>query len=417
MKLAEFKETVIIALEAMKANKLRSLLASLGVIIGISTVILMGWILGGLQSAMDETFRIIGVDMLYIDKWDWSGGKNWKLVRQRKDITFEQAQQLQERLSYAELVFPNARTWGGNIKYGNDVFNGISIIGTTTAHGMTSAGETILGRYFTPYEENVNAKVVVLGHKVYTTIFPDPNPIEQTIKINGHNFLIVGVIKKQGTMFFDFIDNQVFIPVGSFISIYGRHNRSISIGIKAGSEDYLDYVRAEARGIMRSIRNLQPNDEDDFSINETKAFENQVATIKQYVWGIGIGMTVLSFVVGIIGIMNIMFVSVTERTKEIGIRMAIGAKRRSIMFQFIVESSTLCLIGAFLSLIICSGIAYLVATFLPTFVEETSFLLPYLPFELLIIASIVSIFVGVLSGLIPALRASRLDPVEALRFE
>jgi putative ABC transport system permease protein len=417
MTFVEFKETIVIAIDAMKGNKLRSLLASLGVVIGISTVILMGWVLTGLQTAMDETFRMIGVDILYIDKWDWAGGKNWKLVRQRKDITFEQADLMMERLTNAELIFPTARTWGGNIKYENNVFNGITIIGTTSEHGLTSAGETIEGRYFTPFEESIHSKVVVLGHKVYTTIFPDGNALNQTIKINGHKFFVIGVIRKQGTMFFDFIDNQVFIPVGSFVGVYGKHNRSISIGIKAGSEEMLDEVREEARGIMRSIRNVDPNAEDDFSINETKAFESQVATLKLYVWGIGIGMTVLSFIVGIIGIMNIMFVSVTERTKEIGIRMAIGAKRRSILFQFIVESSTLCFIGAIISLIICSGITFAVATILPQFLEEAGFLTPYLPFQLLIIASIVSILVGVLSGIIPAIRASKLNPIDALRFE
>jgi putative ABC transport system permease protein len=153
MTFVEFKETIVIAIDAMKGNKLRSLLASLGVVIGISTVILMGWVLTGLQTAMDETFRMIGVDILYIDKWDWAGGKNWKLVRQRKDITFEQADLMMERLTNAELIFPTARTWGGNIKYENNVFNGITIIGTTSEHGLTSAGETIEGRYFTPFEE------------------------------------------------------------------------------------------------------------------------------------------------------------------------------------------------------------------------------------------------------------------------
>jgi len=215
----------------------------------------------------------------------------------------------------------------------------------------------------------------------------------------------------------DFIDNQVFMPLGSFLKIYGGNNRNIAIGIKAKSEDMLDEIREESRGIMRSIRNLQPGAEDDFSINETKAFENQTATLKLYVWGIGIGMTVLSFLVGIIGIMNIMFVSVAERTKEIGIRKAIGAKNRSILIQVISEATVLCLLGAFISLIFCSIIAYSVATILPKFIPQAGFLQAFLPLELLIIASLVSLFVGILAGLIPALRASNLDPVEALRFE
>jgi putative ABC transport system permease protein len=215
----------------------------------------------------------------------------------------------------------------------------------------------------------------------------------------------------------DFIDNQVFIPLTTFNAVMGDFGRSFSIAVKAGSPDRLDYVRSQTRGHMRMIRNLDPWEEDDFSINETKAFESTVKEIRYTVWGIGIGMTVLSFVVGIIGIMNIMFVSVTERTKEIGIRKAIGAKKRSILLQFIVEAAALSFIGAIIAFLGCSGLVYLVATLVPKAVPELSFLSPVIPYQLLLIASVVSIFVGMLAGLIPAIRASNLDPVDALRYE
>ncbi len=417
MKLSEIGENIVIALDAMKSNKVRSALASLGVVIGISTVIMMGWILSGLQSAMDDTFKIMGVDVMYIDKWDWAGGKNWKELQYRKNITMEQVEDFRERLQSAELTFPSVMIWGQDIKFETENYKGISVVGTTYEHGLTPAGETLLGRYYTIFEQDNNADVVVLGHKVYTTVFPNEYPIGKIIKINGHKYTVIGVIRKQGTQMFDFIDNQVFIPVKSALSTFGSFDRSVSVGIKAGGEERLDLVREEARGLMRVIRNVQPHEEDDFSINETKAFERQTEVIKLYVWGVGIGMTVLSFIVGIIGIMNIMFVSVTERTKEIGIRKAIGAKKRSILFQFIFEAATLSLAGAFLSLIMCSALVFGIATVLPKMVPETEFLKPYLPFELLIIASLVSIFVGMAAGFIPALRASNLDPVEALRFE
>ncbi|GAB1372602.1 ABC transporter permease [Candidatus Kapaibacterium sp.] len=417
MTFSEIIENIKLAYDSMRSNKVRSFLASLGVVIGISTVILMGWILSGLQSAMDDTFKIIGVDVIYIDKYDWAGGKKWKETRNRKDITLEQADDFMSLIQTAETAFPTIRDWAGTIKYENNNYKGISILGTTHHHGLTPAGETSQGRYFTPFEEDSKANVVVIGSKVASSIFPNNDALGKDIKIQGHKFMIVGVIKKQGTMMLDFIDNQVFLPLGSFIKVFGKNGRSVSIGVKAGGEEKLDVIREESRGIMRTIRNLHPSEEDDFSINETKAFESQTAQIKLYVWGVGIGMTVLSFIVGIIGIMNIMFVSVTERTKEIGIRKAIGAKSRSILFQVISEATALCIVGALISLFICSAIAYSVATILPKFVPQAEFLKPYLPMELLIIASLVSLFVGVLAGLLPALRAARLDPVEALRFE
>ncbi len=417
MKLIEFKETLIIALDSLKANKMRSFLASLGVVIGISFVIIMGWLLSGLDSAVDETFKTIGVDMMYIDKFDWAGGKNWKDIRQRKDITLDQVNKFSERIQSAELTFPSVKQWGSTVKYINITFTGINITGTSSNHALTSAGEVSDGRHFTPFEDDINANVAVLGSKVSESFFPDGGSVGKTIRINGHKFIVIGVIKKQGTMFLDFLDNQIYVPLGSFLKTFGKLNRSISVGIKAGSEKNLDEVREEARGIMRSIRNVSPYEQDDFSINETKAFEAQVATIRLIVWGVGIGMTILSFFVGIIGIMNIMFVSVTERTKEIGIRKAIGAKKSAILMQFIFESTALCLLGSLISLIFCSILVFSAAKLLPLITPNLGFLSPYLSLNLLLIASLVSIFVGIMSGLVPAMRAANLDPIEALRFE
>ncbi len=417
MKISEIRENIVIAYSAMASNKVRSALASLGVVIGISTVILMGWILSGLQTALDDTFKMMGVDVLYIDKWDWTGGKNWKDIKYRKNITLDQVNEIRSKIQTAELTFTSTENWGQSVKYGNQNFNGINIAGITYEHGRTPAGETLLGRYFTQFEQYNHSNVAVIGYKVYQTIFSNEDPLGKDIKINGHKFIIIGVVKKQGTLMFDFVDNKVYLPLEQYFSTFGKYDISLSVGIKAGGEENIDKVREESRGLMRIIRNLKPHQEDDFSINETKAFEKQTAQLKLYVWGIGIGMTVLSFLVGIIGIMNIMFVSVTERTKEIGIRKAIGAKKRSILFQFIFEAAVLSLSGAFFSLIICSGLVYLVATILPTMVPETAFLKPFLPYQLFIIASLVSIMVGVAAGFVPAQRAANLDPIEALRFE
>ncbi len=416
-RIIELIESVKLAFTSLSSNKMRSGLASLGVVVGISVVILMGWILAGLDKAMQDTFNIIGEDMLYVDKWNWAGGKNWKEMRSRKHITLEQALQLTEKIKSAEYVIPIASNWSVNVKSDNELFQGIRLRGVTSDYGLTPGGEILEGRFFSGMEEEYGSNVVVIGYNVYTTIFPEGKALGKEIKINRHKFTVIGVVKKQGTMFFDMMDNMMYIPLSAFLTTFGTKGRSLSVAVKAGNINRMDIVRDETRGWMRVIRNLAPDEDDDFSINETKAFEESVKEIRLYVWGIGIGMTALSFIVGMIGIMNIMFVTVSERTKEIGIRKAIGAKNSSILMQFLVESSSLCFIGAIISLFFCSAIAYLTASYLPDKIEEVGFLTKFLPLELFFIATATSVFIGMAAGLIPAMRAAGLDPVDALRYE
>ena len=413
----EIWETIRLAKQSLVANKLRSFLAMLGVMVGISIVILMGWLLKGLDDAVNRTFEIIGEDMLFIDRWDWTGRTRWQDTRNRKRVTVNQADELREMSEFAQFVIPNINNWGTKILYDGSQFDGMTCVGTTYENMYTPAGELQMGRYFNQLDEFKSNRVVVLGYNVWQSVFQNKDPIGKTIKLDGHKFEVIGVVKKRGTFMFDFIDNQFFIPLTTFDNVFKSSWRSVSIGVKAGSRENLDRVRDEITGHMRSIRNVRPGNDNDFSINETKAFESLIKDIRFQVWAIGIGLTMLSFTVGIIGIMNIMFVSVSERIKEIGIRKAMGAKRRDISLQFLVESSFLSFLGAFLAMIFCSIMAVAIAYALPKFIPEASFLSPYLPIEIFVIASLVSIFVGVLAGLIPAFRAARLDPVISLRTD
>lgn len=416
MKFTEITESVKIALNSIRSNKVRSSLAALGVVVGISVVILMGWALSALDAALNDTINLMGEDVVYIDKFDWSGSVKWEEVRQRKNITLHQAEEIVRLAKTPVVATYEINALGITVKYKDNSINTASCSGVLSNYSETPTGEIATGRFFSEFEANLGAKVAIIGYNINKTLFPNDDAIGKEIKVNGRKFTVIGVNKKHSTMMMDFLDNIVHIPLRSYYKIFGG-NQSYTITLRAGSPDKIPEMKAEVEGLMRSIRNLKPGMENDFSMNESKQFEEMMANFRMYVWGIGLGMTVLSFIVGIIGVMNIMFVSVVERTKEIGIRKALGAPRASILTQFIVEATVLCFIGAIVALLVCTVLVFAIGTIVPMIMPALSFLSPFMPVNLFIIATVVSVFVGICAGFVPAYRAAKLDVVDALRFD
>jgi putative ABC transport system permease protein len=404
----EFKEGMAIAFAAIRANKMRSVLTTLGIVIGIVSVTLMGTAIEGLDRAFNKSIAALGTDVLYVQKFPWIINEDdfWKL-RNRKDILIQHAKAIEKNSEYASAVNPVIGTFK-NVKYGQKLVENVVIVGTGSDMLETSGATVAFGRFFTRVEADGGRPVCALGSEVAANLFPNENPIGKIIKIGGYAYHVSGVFDKQGSFLgSQSLDNRVYVPINRFFQEFMSFRGGIQIWVKAKSVGELDETKEEIRGIMRKSRGLKPKDQDDFAINQQEILVQTFNQIGGVIAAVGLFITGMSLFVGGIGIMNIMFVSVTERTREIGIRKAIGAPKRTILMQFLMESAALCLIGGIIGIIIAFPISLIIDTFLPT----------AMPLSVVAIALVVSIIVGIVSGFLPAYRASRLDPVDALRYE
>jgi putative ABC transport system permease protein len=405
---AEIHEGLGISWNALRANKLRSVLATLGIVIGVLTVTLMGAAINGLNQAFIRNVSALGADVFYVSRYKWFNDsyEDWLDTRKRPSISLAEAETLAQQLTLSDAVAPTADN-GDSVKYKTRSASSVDIIGTTEAYLQTSGVDVAEGRFLTSADARGGQPVCVIGNDVATNLFRNDPPLGERIKIENQSFLVVGVLDKQGTMFGYSLDNRVIIPLRQYLGVVEEYP-SIEIQVKAGALAHLDEAREEVQQVMRRVRHLRPSQPDNFSINQqdqiVKWFHDQTATIAV----IGLFVTSLALFVGGIGIMNIMFVSVVERTREIGVRKAIGAKRRNILLQFLIESACICLLGGLIGL----GIAWLVSLAVSHWLFPAS-----LSGTVVTMSLFVSLLTGVVSGFLPAWRAARMDPVEALRSE
>jgi putative ABC transport system permease protein len=412
--LYELTESFRIAFAQIRANKLRSVLTALGVIIGIVAVTLMGTAIRGIDTGFTKSLAMLGDDVLYVQKWPWGGVEDWWNYANRPPIRPEDADKLNHIIeqtpnSLLEVAVPvSAR--GNSVKAGENKVSGVFTIGTTADYGRLISADFSEGRLFNDTEAAGGRPVCVLGFDVAEALFQNRSSIDQTVMIGGHPFTVIGVVAKQGSFLglFSF-DNQAILPLEAFRK-YFSVRRGAEIRVKITDKTRVADAREELIGAMRRVRAQLPGERDNFNINEQGAFKAQLDPIKQGIALAGLFITGLSLFVGAIGIMNITFVSVKERTKEIGTRKALGARRRTILLQFLIEAVSICLIGGFVGLGLTYGLVLAVGAAFPAIPVEFSV-------SLVFISMAVSILTGIISGFAPAWGASRLDPVVALRYE
>ncbi len=408
--LFQLKEGLLISLKAIRANKARSVLTTLGIVIGVTSVVLMSTAIAGINKSFQSGVSSLGSDNIYIDKWSWFGGDlPWWKMRNRKPIKMDDYKEFKRLAKLPSAIAPSTfKTL--NVKHGENVVDGVLVLGSTSEYINTTNLNFANGRFFTEIESKGARNVAVIGSNVAKKLFPRGNGLNKTVSLKGIKYKVIGVLEEQGSWLMQNFnpDNQVFIPIESMFKHFSSRRRGITINVRAPNSSMVDAITEEAITIMRRIRGLKYNEPNDFSINKQDAL---LKNIDQTIGIIKIGgffITGLSLFVGAIGIMNIMFVSVKERTKEIGIRKAIGATRKTILGQFLAEASLICMIGGLIGLILAIIGSMIISQYdFPVSVQPGS----------VVLAIGISLITGIVSGLAPAYTAAKMDPVDALRYE
>lgn len=404
-----FTEAILIALSSLRANRLRSILTLLGIVIGVSTVITVVSFISGLNDYVADKILNLGPDVFTVTRQPAviTSIDDFIEARKRKNLTLQDMEAIREICTDCKSVGAVVRA-GGRVKYGREFLTDTSIQGYTEETASILGTELAAGRFITGYDVSHARNVCIVGYDVVDMLFPFMDPIGKTLMINDQPFQIVGVGEKLGQVFGQSRDNWVIIPISLHQKIWGSR-RSVQIYGKAMREDRLQDAHDQARLIMRARHHIPYNGKDDFSISTNQNLMAIWQNISRTFFAVTIAIASISLVVGGIVVMNIMLVSVTERTREIGIRKAAGARKGDIRIQFLVESATVSLVGGILGILLGSAIAITVSSFTP--------LPAAIKWWAVMLGIVVSTSIGLFFGIYPATKAANLDPIVALRYE
>jgi len=412
LKWDSLRESLMMALGAIRGSKLRSVLTLLGVAVGVFSIISVMTALGVLRNGIEEGMTQLGANTYQIQKFPASFGDNGRgRFRNRKDISYEQALAVKEKMTLAEAVGIEGWQFGRMVFWQGTRSNpNIMICGENTEGVITNDWVIESGRSFSDADVDEARMVAVLGKPVVEKLFPSyVDPVGQTIRVDGAIYTVIGVFQKKGGSLGGNQDNFVCTPITTFFSRYGKEDRDIHIMVKARSRDVVDDAIEQSRMILRAVRHVPPGAEDDFSWFSNDSLISQFNDLTLYLrLGVLLVSSIALLAAGV-GIMNIMLVSVTERTREIGVRKSIGALRKDILTQFMIEAVILCELGGSVGIVlgvICGNVVGILMD-VPAVI----------PWNWVGLGVLVCSVVGLIFGVYPAWKASHLDPIEALRFE
>ena len=404
----DLRESAWMAFESIRANKFRAFLTTLGIVIGVWAVIGMQTFISGLNHTVEENLSVLGAGTFYVQKYP-AIVTNGKKYRNRKDITLEQVEAVKERANLVGLISPSMFTFGKTVRFRDKKTNpDVFVYGGNELWAMVNGFFVDEGRFFTAADVDHRAAVCVIGQTLVEKLFPFINPVGQEILLDNHRVRVVGVFEEKGQMFGQDRDNIVVIPITTFQKFFGK-NQSVEFAVKAKDPERIEEAIDQVVGILRTVRKVPPGKPNDFEILTRDTLMDTWKNLTRSVFLGALLIAGMSLLVGGIGIMNIMLVSVTERTREIGIRKAVGARRLDILWQFIVEAVILSGVGGVIGVFfgILSGKLIGTAIHWPTTI----------PFGAAVVGFLFASAVGLFFGIYPAVKASKLNPIEALRYE
>jgi putative ABC transport system permease protein len=403
------QETLRLALDTLRAHKLRTFLTLLGVILAVTTLVAVMSVLNGLNLYVANKIANLGANAFIVDRFGIiTNEAQWYKARKRPALRPDDLEALGNEMKLASAVVGEQQTIA-DVRYGNDLMEDVNILGATPFFAPLEAIDVSSGRLLTESDEIHRSNVCIIGADVAKKFFSGIDPIGKAIRPGQGQYEIVGVAKELGTVLGQSRDNFVMIPLGTYRKEWLTPDDTVTIFIQARSPEWMSAAEDEARVILRSRHHLSYKAEDDFGIIEPSSLMSLWESLTGNIFAIAVWVTSIFLVVGGIVIMNIMLASVTERTREIGLRKSLGARRRHILMQFLVESSLLSATGGAIGIVAALAIAYLVRAATPIPIST--------PIFAMIVALGLSTAVGLFFGIYPAMRASRLNPIDALRVE